>query len=67
MFLLAFAISKFGDNKYVAHSGLIVAPEYRGKGLAKSIKTKIFDYSREKYPDARSLGLPQVSCDENQL
>jgi hypothetical protein len=36
---------------------LIVAPEYRGKGLAKAIKTKTFDYSREKYPDAKVFGI----------
>ena len=28
-------IEKWGHGKYVAHSGLIVAPKFRGKGLAK--------------------------------
>ncbi|MEC8238482.1 MAG: GNAT family N-acetyltransferase [Bacteroidota bacterium] len=50
-------IEVWGHSKYVAHSGLIVAPEYRGKGLAKAIKTKTFDYSREKYPDAKVFGI----------
>ena len=50
-------IEVWGHSKYVAHSGLIVAPEYRGKGLAKAIKTKIFEYSREKYPDAKVFGI----------
>ncbi|MGB0260906.1 MAG: GNAT family N-acetyltransferase [Flavobacteriaceae bacterium] len=50
-------IEIWGHSKYVAHSGLIVAPEYRGKGLAKAIKTKIFEYSREKYPEAKVFGI----------
>ena len=41
----------------MAHSGLIVAPDHRGKGLAKQIKSKVFDYSREKYPDAKVFGI----------
>jgi ribosomal protein S18 acetylase RimI-like enzyme len=28
-------IEVWGHGKYVAHSGLIVAPDYRGQGLAK--------------------------------
>ena len=31
-------IEVWGEGKYVAHSGLIVAPEFRGLGLAKKIK-----------------------------
>ena len=31
-------IEMWGHNKYVAHSGLIVSPDHRGKGLAKQIK-----------------------------
>jgi len=50
-------IEVWGHSKYVAHSGLIVAPYHRGKGLAKQIKSKVFDYSREKYPDAKVFGI----------
>ena len=50
-------IEAWGHGKYVAHSGLIVAPEYRAIGLAKKIKTKIFKYSREKYPTAKIFGI----------
>ncbi len=50
-------IEAWGHGKYVAHSGLIVAPKYRGIGLAKKIKTQIFKYSREKYPTAKIFGI----------
>ena len=45
------------EGEYVANSGLIVAPEYRKSGVAKAIKHKIFELSREKYPDAKLFGL----------
>ena len=44
-------------GKYVANSGLIVAPEYRGLGLAKQIKFATYDLSLKKYPGARLFGL----------
>jgi hypothetical protein len=50
-------IECWGHGKYVAHSGLIVHPEYRKLGLAKKIKKKIFDYSLEKYPNAKIFGI----------
>ena len=34
------------EGEYVANSGLIVAPEFRKSGVAKSIKQKIFNLSR---------------------
>src|SRR5690606_15853022 len=40
-----------------ANSGLIVNPEFRKCGLAKSIKNRIFKLSREKYPNAKIFGL----------
>ena len=45
------------EGEYVANSGLIVAPDYRKSGVAKSIKKKIFDLSRQRYPDAKIFGL----------
>ncbi len=45
------------EGEYVANSGLIVAPNYRKTGVAKAIKQKIFELSREKYPDAKLFGL----------
>lgn len=45
------------SGEYVANSGLIVSPAFRKSGVAKSIKKKIFDLSREKYPNAKIFGL----------
>jgi hypothetical protein len=50
-------IETWGHNEYVANSGLIVAPEFRKSGVAKAIKQKIFDISRERYPNAKIFGL----------
>lgn len=50
-------IETWGHGKYVANSGLIVAPEYRKGGLATKIKEKAFELSRKKYPEAKLFGL----------
>ena len=50
-------IEVWGHGKFVAHSGLIVAPEYRGKGLAKKIKGEVFNLSLKKYPEAKVFGI----------
>lgn len=44
-------------GRYVANSGLIVDPAYRGHGLAERIKRAAFDLARDKYPDARVFGI----------
>ena len=49
-------IETWSHGEYVANSGLIVAPAYRKSGVAKSIKQKIFNLSREKYPEAKIFG-----------
>ncbi len=50
-------IEAWGHESFVANSGLIVAPAFRKTGVAKNIKHKIFDLSREKYPHAKIFGL----------
>jgi hypothetical protein len=50
-------IEAWEHGKYVANSGLIVSPAFRKSGVAKEIKKKIFNLSREKYPDSKIFGL----------
>lgn len=50
-------IEAWQHEKYVANSGLIVAPAYRKTGVATDIKRKIFELSRQKYPHAKIFGL----------
>lgn len=50
-------IESWGDKQYVANSGLIVNPKYRGMGLAKRIKKFSFDLSRKRFPNAKLFGL----------
>ena len=50
-------IETWGGKEYVANSGLIVAHGFRGLGLAMRIKTRIFQLSREKYPNAKIFSI----------
>ncbi len=50
-------IETWSHGDYVANSGLIVNPAFRKVGLAKAIKKRVFDLSREKYPKAKIFGL----------
>ncbi len=50
-------IETWSHGDFVANSGLVVNPEFRKVGLAKAIKKRIFDLSREKYPKAKIFGL----------
>ena len=50
-------IETWQEKGFVANSGLIVSEEYRGIGLAKAIKRKAFQLSRQKYPKSKIFGL----------
>lgn len=50
-------IETWSHGEYVANSGLIVAPAFRKGGLAKAIKKKIFELSRQTYPESKVFGL----------
>lgn len=50
-------IESWDEEQYIANSGLIVHPDYRGQGLGKRIKKAIFELSRRKYPDAKIFGI----------
>jgi GNAT superfamily N-acetyltransferase len=50
-------IETWEHGKFVANSGLIVHPNHRKSGIAKAIKAKAFELSRERYPDAKIVGI----------
>lgn len=50
-------IETWEHGKYVANSGLIVAEPFRKTGLARRIKERAFELSREKYPTAKLFGI----------
>ncbi len=50
-------IESWEHGKFVANSGLIVHPDYRGQGLAKKIKKVIFEQSRNKFPDSKVFSI----------
>ncbi|MDY0779226.1 GNAT family N-acetyltransferase [Tenacibaculum sp. IB213877] len=50
-------IETWSHEKFVANSGLIVHPDYRGIGLSKKIKQKVFEHSRAKYPNAKIFSI----------
>lgn len=50
-------VESWGNKKFVANSGLIVRPEFRGHGVAKDIKRAAFNLSRQLFPDAQIFGL----------
>jgi GNAT superfamily N-acetyltransferase len=50
-------VETWEHGKYVANSGLIVAPDFRGIGLSMRIKKAIFELSRSKFPDAKIFGI----------
>ncbi len=50
-------IETWSHTKFVANSGLIVAHQFRKTGLARSIKKRIFELSREMYPYAKIFSI----------
>lgn len=50
-------IETWSHGQFVANSGLIVSPKFRERGAATLIKDKVFQLSREKYPNAKIFGL----------
>lgn len=50
-------IESWSNKQFVANSGLIVANKYRGIGLASRIKRRIFELSRERFPNAKIFSL----------
>jgi hypothetical protein len=50
-------IESWEGQKFVANSGLIVHPDFRKTGLARDIKSAIFDLSVKKFPNAKLFGI----------
>ncbi len=50
-------IETWSHGQFVANSGLIVNAAYRNQGLAKAIKYRVFELSRQKYPNSKIFGL----------
>ena len=50
-------IETWEHGKYVANSGLIVHPDYRGMKLAFKIKQRILQLSAQLYPQAQVFGI----------
>ena len=50
-------IETWNHGKYVANSGLIVSPDFRGLGIGKRIKKAAFELSRNKFPNAKIFGI----------
>lgn len=50
-------IESWEHERYVATSGLIVRPQFRGHSLATAIKKQAFHLARQKFPGAKMFGL----------
>ena len=50
-------IETWEHGRYVATSGLIVLPRFRGHGLATEVKKAAFHLARRNYPGAKMFGL----------
>ena len=55
-------IETWGNKQYVTTSGLIVAPKYRNRGVAKRIKDLTFSLARTRWPNAKIFSLTSGSA-----
>src|ERR1700752_3374933 len=47
----------WANGEFISNSGLVVAPAYRGQGVSKVIKKKLFQLSRNCYPAAKGFSI----------
>jgi hypothetical protein len=50
-------IESWGHKRFVANSGLVVSPDFRGVGLAGEIKKRALELSGKLFPGAKLFGL----------
>ena len=50
-------IETWGNKQYVTTSGLIVHPDFRGRGIARRIKNMTFTLARKRWPHAKIFSL----------
>ena len=50
-------IEVWGNGEFVSNSGLIVTPAWRGNGIARLIKEKIFGLSKKLYPGSKIFSI----------
>ena len=50
-------IETWGNKQYVTTSGLIVHPDFQGRGVAKRIKDMTFSLARTRWPHAKIFSL----------
>ena len=50
-------IEVWANGEFVSNSGLIVAPAYRGAGIASTIKAKTFELAKTMYPAAKIFSI----------
>lgn len=55
-------IEMWSHGNYIANSGLIIFPQYRGFGLASRLKEYAFHESRRRFPNAKLFGLTTSSA-----
>ncbi len=56
--LVGFALAHpWQDNRFVSHTAMVVAPAFRGRGIARKIKAELIRLSRRSWPDASIISL----------
>lgn len=50
-------IETWDHGKYAVNSGLIISPNFRRQGLARRIKRRAFELSKQLYPKAKLFGI----------
>ncbi len=55
-------IEMWGHGRYIANSGLLIFPDFRGLGVGRALKEYAFQQSRLRFPEAKLFGLTTSSA-----